>query len=100
MELLIYFYDNLLIYYPNIFFIITFLLFISLIFLTIKIIRVILREGIKGFGKIRLQPIRISNFPLAVVLKFIEKICKLLRYLQIKIEMILKKIGKEIFIDE
>src|SRR5258708_4246904 len=71
MHLLISFYDNFLIYYSNIFFFVVFAILIALVISIIKVMRAILREGSKSFRKVRLQPIKISNFPLVLLLRFI-----------------------------
>ncbi len=100
MELLISFYDDFLIYYPNIFFIFSFLICILFIILAFKITRYILKKDIRSFGKMQLQSIKIINFPIVPLLRFFEKINKILEYLKIKVEIILKRIGREILIDE
>src|SRR5258708_595305 len=100
MHLLIFFYDNFLIYYSNIFFFVVFIILIALVISIIKLIRTILKEGSKSFRKVRLQPIKISNFPLVLFLRFFERINNILEYLQIKTEIILRRIGQEILVDE
>jgi len=68
--------------------------------LTFKVSRTPLIGDIRSFGKMQLQSIKIINFPIVPLLRFFEKINKILEYLKIKVEIILKRIGREILIDE
>ena len=114
MELLISFYDNSLIYYPNIFFPALFLLCVlGVVFLIKRVIyinkefRKIVKEiksnlskvGTNNRSKFLTRSVNISFY-----IKFIGNlfigINKLLKYFLLKIESVLKRIGKEILIDE
>jgi hypothetical protein len=116
MEFLISSYDNALIYYPNIFFPVLFLLcvlgavFLIMVIISIsKEFRKIAKEIKSNLSKVRTN--YRSNFLLSIqtinfsfYTKFIVKlflgINKLLRHFQAKIEKILRRIGKEILIDD
>lgn len=116
MELLISFYDNFLIYHPNIFFPSLFLLCVlGVVFLIMGIISI--RKGLKkiakevksnlskvGTNNRRKFPLSIQTINISFYTKFIANlfvgISQLLRYTQSKIEKILKRIGKEILIDD
>lgn len=99
MNLLINFYDNFLIYYPNIFFPVLFLIVVLIVIFVIKIIK-ILFSNVKDFGKINLQKVKITNFPLILLAIFFNKLNKMLNNLEVRIETLFKKISKEIFIEE
>lgn len=107
MNSLIYLYDNFLIYYPNVFFPALFLIGILGLILLGKAI-ILLNKNIlelkKKVGKRKFSfdlPIQ-KNFKLILLLTI--NLCilidKVLTYSQFHIEKIIKKIRKEIFIEE
>ena len=121
MSSLIYLYDNFLIYYPNVFFPTLFLIGVLGLILLGKAIILLNKNILELNKKIRRKkfsfdsPIR-KNFKFVLLLTInlffliykalryfqfhVEKIIEVLENLQTKIEKILKRIAKEIFIDE
>ncbi len=105
MDLFISLYDILLIHYPNIFFVAVFLLF-SLILITAfqltksvsvaEHARKILRKNYK------LEPIKttIRNFPIILITKTLRGIMIWISYVEFKIEKAVRRIGKEILIEQ
>lgn len=118
MSLLIYLYDNSLIYYPNVFFPLLFLLSIlGIILVSIGIIilgkqirRVIKEIKSNLRQKKRIKKEKKTSFIQAVlflIIFFVHmikvifiKINTMLEYIEFKVEKIVKKIGKEILIKE
>jgi len=103
MNQLIIAYDNILIYYPNVFF--TLLLLISFLLATYlfkSLISIFDKKKLRKLWKLNYKPKskNLRRFPLFVLVGFLEAINKTLDYFQCKIEKILKKIGKEILLEK
>jgi len=105
MDILISFYDTVLIYYPNLFFAALFLLLFPFIFFILQgstyIVRSEQLRKIKNY-KSHLKPrkITISNYPIIVTGRLIHKGIRGLEIIETRTEKLIKKIGKEILIDE
>lgn len=105
MNFVISTYDNLLIFYPNVFFAALFLLvFLIGIFLlqTITYVSTLgFIEEVKSYGYL-LKPrkVNMGNYPIIMTEKLIYKGVCWLRRIEIWTVKIIKRIGKEILIDE
>lgn len=105
MELLISLYDKTLIYYPNLFFAAFFLLiFLILIFIFQTISYILMLDQVKKIKSYRYHPnsfkTNISNYPIIVTEKFIDKGIYWLNKIEVLTEKVIKKIGKEILISK
>jgi len=105
MEFLIIFHDNALIYYPNVFFAALFLLLSLIVIFALQVIMCVSELGLVskiknhkyGLGP---QKVNIINDPIIVKEKLISGGIYWLEKIEVKIEKLIKKIGKEILIDE
>jgi len=105
MDALISLYDNALIYYPNVFlaaiFLFSFLIVIFLIQTIIYVSTFRFSIRIKSYNYPKKFPkISISNYPIIVMEKFIIQSIRFLEKTEMRTEKLIKKIGKEILIDE
>ena len=120
MDFLIFFYDNALIYYPNVFFAVLFfvsilgivLVCIGIIVLWKKIKGVIeeIKSNLKQIGRIKINERKRISFVyiikfltisfLDMIGVFLTRINTTLGYIESRTEKIIKKIEKEVFVQE
>lgn len=105
MDLLVYLYDNSLIYYPNLFFVALFLLFFLAAILFLSLIPYL--KALSSIGRIKkyryhakYPKINIKNVAAILGKNIITNGYKWIEFTELKIEKIIKKIAKEILIDE
>lgn len=105
MDVIISFYDTVLIYYPNLFFAALFLLLFLFILLILQARKYIDVSGqlkkIKSY-RYDLKPhkLSISDYPIILMERLIHKVIRGIGIIEIRTEELVKKIGKEILLDE